>query len=210
MTPRKAQRHAKKPSQSNLNFQVQPSDYESESQFIVPPTRTNTDLNLSVLKRYSPDIITILSIAPSAVIYNFLPTEQTWEKADVEGTLFVCQLQASPLANKDRYSIVVLNKKGLENLIVEMCEVQDVEITTQFLILRWTDESGERIVGVYIHEDQEDTRVVNCNLIKECWLSVAEKENVDEPKEYGEEVFDDSDGQFVGKSVSINQLFGRQ
>ena len=127
----------------------------------------------------------------------------------MEGTLFVCQLQASPLASKDRYCIVVLNRKGLENLIVEMCEVQDVEITAQFLILRWSDESGEKIVGLFIHEDQEDTRVVNCNLIRECWLSVAEKENLEESKQYGEDVFEDSDGQFVGKSVSINQLFGR-
>lgn len=209
MTPRKGPRHAKKTSQSNLNVQVQPSDYESESPFIAPTERTNTDLNLSVLKRYSPDIITILSIAPAAVIYNFLPSEQTWEKADVEGTLFVCQLETSPLASRDRYNIIVLNKKGLENLIVEMSEVQDVEITAQFLILRWTDESGERILGVYIHEDQEGTREVNCNLIKECWESVAEKENAEEPKQYGEEVFEDSDGQFVGKSVSVNQLFGR-
>ena len=209
MTPRKTQRHAKKPSQSNLNFQVQPSDYESESQFIVPTTRTNTDLNLSVLRRYIPDITTILSIAPAAVIYNFIADEQTWEKADVEGTLFVCQLQASPLASKDRYSIAVLNKKSMDNLIVEMNVVQDVEITTQFLILRWTDDTGERIVGVYIHEDQEDTRVVNCNLIKECWLSVTETEDTEEPKQYGEDVFEDSDGQFVGRSVSVNQLFGR-
>jgi len=209
MTPRKAQRHAKKPSQSNLSFQVQPSDYESESQYIVPTSRTNTDLNLSVLKRYLPEITIILSIAPAAVIYNFSPSGQTWEKADVEGTLFVCQLQSSPLTGKDRYSIVVLNKKGMDNLIVEMSEVQDVEITAEFLILRWTDDSGEKIMGIYIHEDQEDTRVVNCNLIRECWLSVAEKEDAEEPRQYGEDIYEDSDGHFAGKSVSVNQLFGR-
>ena len=213
MTPRKSQRHDKKSSQSNLAQQVQPSDYESEaSPYAAPPTtRSNTDLNFSVLKRYLPALNTILLIAPSAVIYKFMPNEQTWERADIEGTLFVCQLDSLPSQpKKERFCVVVLNRKGLENLIVEMRKVQEVEMQLEFLILRWMEETGERVVGFHIHAVEEDTRDKTVKLIQECWEAVSEKGAVEEPsKQYGEDVFEDSDGQFMGRSVTVNQLFGR-
>lgn len=177
MTPRKTQqqqRQRRPRTTSNLgNQQILPSDYESEAPYVAPSTtRSNTELNLRVLQRYSPSITTILSIAPSAVIYNFLPSDQTWEKAELDGTLFVCQMLSAQAGGKERYCIIILNKRGLENMIVDMAEVRDVEISTEFLILRWADGEEEKIQGVYIHADKEDTREVNCRLIKECWESV--------------------------------------
>jgi len=188
MTPRKAQQRPRRPrAQSNLGSQsqIQPSDYESETPYIAPPTRTNTDLNLSVLRRYVPTISSILSIAPSAVIYNFLAHEQTWDRAEIDGTLFVCQLFP---ADGDKFCIVVLNKRGLDNLIVDLGQVRDVEITSEFLILRWVDNGTEKIQGVYIHADKEDTREVNCRCIKHLW-EVSENRVADQVSSYGEEVF---------------------
>ncbi|KAH8602341.1 Dcp1-like decapping family protein [Bisporella sp. PMI_857] len=209
MTPARGRRHAKNKSQSNLPVQIQPSDYESEAPYAAPPTRTNTEMNLSVLRRYEPSISTVMSIAASAVIYNFSLTEQTWEKADIEGTLFVCKLQPVGNSRIERYGIVVLNKKSFENLMVDMSEVTDVEITPELLIVRLAQVVGERILGIYIHADKEQTREENCRLIKECWESVHEQENTKEGSQYGADVFEDSEAQHVGKTISVNQLFGR-
>lgn len=197
MTPRKAQqaRPPRRPrAQSNLANQVQqqPSDYESETPFIAPPTRTNTDLNLSVLQRYYASITTILSIAASAVIYNFLPNEQTWDKAELDGALFVCQLTPSQMGT-DRFCIVILNKRGLDNLYVEISQVLNVEVSTEFLILRYMEGGEEMVRGVFIHPDKEETREVHCRLITDCWeeevLNIKKGTLDGEVSSYGEEVF---------------------
>jgi len=83
---------------------------------------------------------------------------------------------------------VVLNKRGLDNLIVDLGQVRDVEITSEFLILRWVDNGTEKIQGVYIHADKEDTREVNCRCIKHLW-EVSENRVADQVSSYGEEVF---------------------
>lgn len=193
MTPRKerAPRGRRPRTQSNLATQpLQVSGDESEAPFVAPPVRKNTDLNLSVLKRYNPAIETILSIASSAVIYNYLPDEKTWEKAEIDGTLFVCQLETSQVSGKEGYCVVVLNKRGLDNLIVEMEDVRDVEITTEFLILIWGELGKEKTQGIYIHADKENTRVLNSRLIKECWEKAAGKgDGNGEVSSYREEVF---------------------
>lgn len=209
MTPVKGRRHAKNKSQSNIPIQVQPSDYESEVPYAAPPTRTNTEMNLSVLRRYDPTISTVMSIAASAVIYNFSLTEQTWEKADIEGTLFVCKLEPTGSSGKERYSIVVLNKKSFENLMVDMREVKDVDIQPEILIVRLAQGVGEKVLGIYIHADKEESRDDNCRLIKECWESIQAQENTEEVSQYNAEVFENLDNQTAGKTISVNQLFGR-
>src|SRR5437868_5642645 len=106
MTPRKPkQRHHQRPSSTHL-AQIQVSDYDSDivayntkhAHHVPSPTRTNTELNLSVLRRYNPLVRNILSIAANAVIYLFSPSLQQWEKAGIEGTLFVCDTEPYPMA----------------------------------------------------------------------------------------------------------------
>jgi predicted RNA-binding protein len=126
------------------------------------------------------------------VIYNFLPTEQTWEKAELDGTLFVCQLEPSQVSGKERYCIIILNKRGLDNMIVDMADVTYVEKAEELLILRWINGEEEKVQGVFFHLDKDDTREVNCRLITECWesVTVADNEMMDgEVSSYGEEVF---------------------
>lgn len=192
-TPRRAQRQKRPQTQSSsANYAPQPSGDDSEAPFVIAPTRKNTDLNLTVLKRHHPSITTILSIASSAVIYNFSPVEHQWDKAEVDGTMFVCQRTPSPSSGRDRYCLVVLNKRSLENLIVDMADVRDVEITAEFLILIWGEHGKEKTQGIFIQPDTQDTKDVNCRLIKECWESEAEGGNAimdEQVSSYGEEVF---------------------
>ncbi|PSS22557.1 hypothetical protein M430DRAFT_137930 [Amorphotheca resinae ATCC 22711] len=179
MTPRNGH-----PRHSHHHHQpVQASDYDSETAYTAPqqlPVRSNTELNLSVLRRYKPSISSILSIAASCQIYNYFPADQTWDKAEMAGTLFVCQLapfSPASVGGQDRYCIIILNKKGLDNLIIEMQDVLEVEITAEIMIIRFLErgQAGlqgslgeEKVLGFFI-QDQEDTRQLNCTLIKEFW-----------------------------------------
>lgn len=145
----------------------QPSDNDSDMPtHLPPPTRTNTDLNLSVLRRYFPSTRTILSIAANAVVYAFSASTGQWEKSGIEGALFVCETE-------EGFVVVVLNRHGLENLVLDVREVRDVEVTSEFLILRVPGEGeGEKVMGLWIHGDRDDTREKNAGTILQCWEKV--------------------------------------
>ena len=109
--------------QPSFQHILQTSDYESDnpaylSDLTPQPqraTRTNDELNLAVLRRHNPEISSILSIAPYAVIYTFSPHPQpAWIKSGTEGSLFICQLVPGPQLGDDRYIAIVLNRRGLE------------------------------------------------------------------------------------------------
>ncbi|KAG9239248.1 hypothetical protein BJ875DRAFT_220784 [Amylocarpus encephaloides] len=213
MTPRKTRgRHQQNTSQS---IPVQASDYESEA-FYEPhvTTRSNTELNLAVLRRYHPSIQSILSIAPSAQIYTYVPESSSWNKTDIEGTLFVCQLAPATLSGRIHYCIVVLNRRGLDNLIMNMAAVENVEITGEFLMIgvrssedpniRPEEGAEMKTLGFFIHADKLDTREVNCQLIKEKW----EEEGA---QRHGEGATEPQKSEATdGRKLNLADLFGSQ
>ncbi|EMC96999.1 hypothetical protein BAUCODRAFT_48463, partial [Baudoinia panamericana UAMH 10762] len=147
---RKSSRHAKLEPQPITDYDtdtVNPSDAAPSLE--APPVRTNTELNLTVLRRYSPDLEHILSIAPFAVLYTFSTESSQWEKCGIEGTLFVCQL-----AGTARYSAIILNRKSLDNFITDLVSADDVEITAEYVILQALNSEGTpQIYGIWIFED---------------------------------------------------------
>ena len=62
----------------------------------------------------------------------------------------------------------------MENLVVRVAEVRDVEVTSEFLILRLPggEDGGEKVVGLWIHGDKDDTREKNAGTIVQCWERV--------------------------------------
>ncbi|QKD48823.1 uncharacterized protein FOBCDRAFT_287696 [Fusarium oxysporum Fo47] len=137
-TPRKA-RHSRQPS----NRIPAVSDYESDAaaihaDYAPPPPRTNTELNLSVLQRYLPSIHTILSIAANAVIYTFNSASESWEKSGVEGTMFVCAQSPLPEdpGQRPRACVFVLNRRGLDNVIVDLSRVTHAEVSGELVIMK--------------------------------------------------------------------------
>ncbi|KAI4165642.1 MAG: hypothetical protein LQ342_000584 [Letrouitia transgressa] len=161
---------------------AQPSDCESDvptyihSDTLPPPSaqRTNSELNLSVLRRHLPSIISIVSIAPYAVVYDFVSTSEgvQWEKLGVEGTLFICQQSPDPTTASERYSALVLNRKGLNDF---KCPLEgEIEFEDGYIILRSIDEgNGEKIYGLWIFEEHEGSstagvRELNARIIQDC------------------------------------------
>ena len=203
MTPRKARQRHHNTSAQPVPAAILTSDYDSEA-FYEPnlPTRSNTELNLAVLRRYRPSIQTILSIAPSAQIYTYSPSTTSWLKTDTEGTLFVCQLSPAGPAGLVNYCIVVLNRRGLENLILDLNTIENVEITDEFLMvgMQGEGEEGMKMLGFFIHADKSDTREVNCRLIRDKWEEVSGASVVENVQSVVQN----------GRRLSLRDLFGSQ
>ena len=212
MTPRKTQaRHKNQPSQpqARLLQQVQASDYESEDPYNPQPlpTRTNTELNISVLRRYVPSITDIPSLASSTDVYTYSPSTQAWERAEITGTMFVCELN-----HGNGYCIVILNKKGMDNLIINMADMLEVELTAEFLIVRFLDKGEEKALGFFIQDVPVDTRETNSLLIKGCWEQVMEERGgVQSQVEVLQDLMaEERAGPVAGQRLSLSELFGRQ
>ncbi|KAL8926101.1 MAG: hypothetical protein Q9172_001929 [Xanthocarpia lactea] len=164
-----------------MSAHLQPSDqYDSDVPLPpaqdIPPQRTNAELNLSVLQRHLPSITTIISIAPYAVVYIFTSTLQNgpaWEKSGIEGTLFVCQQTPDERDGTERYSVVVLNRKGLNDFICPLSG--DIDFEAGYIILHSTntEEGEENIWGLWIFEEDEGSstagmREANAKIIQNC------------------------------------------
>ncbi|KAH0366170.1 PH domain-like protein, partial [Aureobasidium melanogenum] len=162
-----------------------PSDYDTDTAYATDamtslppaapiPARTNEELNLSVLQRHDPSVHQILSVAPFAVVYTFNPVSSSWEKQGTEGTLFVCSL-LPPVGGPqvERYSCIVLNRRGLENFSSELFSAESVQVTDDYVILQVEGEDGSaNIYGLWIFAEEGgstvQTRVVNALIIQEC------------------------------------------
>jgi hypothetical protein len=71
---------------------------------------------------------------------------------------------------------VVLNKKGLENLVIDIANIQGLEGTeenAEILMVHFLKrEMGEDMVlGIFIHPDG-DARMVNVRKILDCWHEI--------------------------------------
>ncbi|KAM0338557.1 hypothetical protein ACHAPQ_002211 [Fusarium lateritium] len=206
-TPRKP-RHSRQPS----NRIPAVSDYESDAaaihtDYAPPPPRTNTELNLSVLQRYLPSIHTILSIAANAVIYTFNSGSESWEKSGVEGTMFVCA--QSPLPEDpgqvSRACVFILNRRGLDNVIVDLSRVSHAEVSGELVIMRVEGDwgKGDKVLGVWIHNDKDETREVNAAIIQEAWKIARSGDPVEtQGPEAGPAM------QAMGRRLSLSDLFG--
>ena len=218
----------------------QASDYESDNPAYVPDlplprppeTRTIDELNLTVLQRHNHEVSSILSIAPYAVIYEFnAQPEPTWNKAGIEGSLFICQLTPGPQLGEDRYSAIVLNRRGLENFEAELREADNtgVEITDDYVIVSLMEEGIQKIFGIFIFSEgpgssTEKTRTLNAELMKQCAvqaglsLKAAEAaaaeallaQNNGHAHAEQPSVEEATLGVPTGRQTSLQELFGRQ
>ncbi|KAL6713102.1 hypothetical protein ACLMJK_009223 [Lecanora helva] len=146
----------------------------------IPPNhlRTNSALNHAVLRRHLPTTTSIDLIVPYAVVYAFHRTPNSWEKLGIEGSLFVVRTQTEEQKQQDEryresgegdvgeigrggYSIVVLNRRGLENFVVGLRRRGEVEVSGDIIIVRdgegrdrEGEDGGEKIFGLWIFDEE--------------------------------------------------------
>jgi hypothetical protein len=249
-TPRKS-RHRHNASSSGPR-QVAASDYESDAVYYMehreappskPPTRDNNELCLSVLRRYQPTIRSLLAVASNAVVYSFLESAGAWEKYGVEGTLFVCDQDpiSAPGTGQvlPRVCVFVLNRRSMENLVVDLLRVSDCEMTGELLVFRLdgsdaADSTGgedagtgtgeKKVFGIWIHEDESNPRSVYTGLIMNAWqqarqalesyLQSAPEDSVagNNGVSLSEAAGDatESDALAAGRRISMTDLFGQK
>jgi hypothetical protein len=213
-TPRRTrQRHQN--SESHAQAPLQASDYDSEAFYVEPPhTRTRDQINEDVIKKYVPSLNNIIAVGPNAVIYTFAPDFGNWDKANIEGSMFICQLTPSPVTGGTRHCIIVLNRKGVENLIIESSEIEDVEIKDEILILRFQSHGEIKTMGVYIHGDEYYPRDYICQLVKAHWETAMEERTEVGSEEYDGDVLQSieasEENRPMGRRISLSELFGRR
>jgi Dcp1-like decapping family len=240
MTPRKPKSHPahypKHPVQNPTHHErtisqqaIQPSDYESDTlahipDLAPPPLRTNDDLNLAVLKRHNPSISRIVSLANYAVVYLYSQKSGVWDKVGIEGSLFVCQLSPTQnhLPSIERYSLVILNRRGLDNFTRELENGDDVEITSEYVIIR----VGQQAYGLWIFDEPGTStggqRMLNANFIKECAIAAEDSrsyalQDLGDEVEATEQAKEDEAAEAeaagavaMGRQLSLRELFGQQ
>ncbi|KAI0403334.1 PH domain-like protein [Xylaria palmicola] len=161
------------------------SDGESDAymaQPSVPPAlagRTNTELNLGVLRRYLPSITAVLSIAASAVVYTLQPPSE-WKRSNLEGTMFICSQRKAPADAAESGCLFILSRKGLQNLVLDLDTVAEFERADDLLIFKLdyaahevhleTGEAVEPLVlGLWTYAEDESDRQTNAALINDMW-----------------------------------------
>ncbi|KAI5303542.1 hypothetical protein KEM56_007442 [Ascosphaera pollenicola] len=225
----------------------QPSDYETDTQEAYPtanaldqsgndlfasavpevgnlfPDRSNEELNIKVVQRYNPEVYRIMSLAPYAVVYNFNTSAASWEKSGIEGTMFVCELVPGSLG-EERYTVFVLNRRGMNNFECQLIDGSDVELTPEYIILKIEErgdegasESDPSIVGLWIYTEAfpnstSDARALNAQIIKECashagdTLKLAKERLASERKKAQQP----GDLHSPGRTISLHEMFGQQ
>ncbi|KAF2457199.1 hypothetical protein BDY21DRAFT_286470 [Lineolata rhizophorae] len=202
------------------------------------PSRSNAQLNLSVLQRHNTLVSGIVSIAPYAVVYLFTPTSQQWEKSGIEGTMFVCALRRTD-TGIERFCVIILNRRGLNNFELELTSTDGIELTEDFIILRadnnpiHEDEfATPQFYGLWIFSEPppsstSDARAVNAQVIHHCAAQAeATKKAVEEkigsvrgnygaPSDSGDDNLEEDNNEEalsapMGRQLSLRELFGQQ
>jgi hypothetical protein len=216
MAPRKAQSRASHPQPQP---QPQPSDYETDAAPIavdvpLPPPRSNEELNFSVLRRVYPDLVAIEHVTPYAALYTFNLETQQWEKVGIEGTLFICQLSASPIG-ADRYCAIIYNRRGLDNFYQELTSSDEMEITDPYVIIQ-----GDLVYGIWIFADPPPASTANCRIeTAEKMMEIASRAQASREAKEAEgrhgvreasEHVEAASSAPMGRQLSLRELFGQQ
>ena len=133
------------------------SDYESDGHYLSdipgpPSTRTNEELNLSVISRYRSDATTLEYVVPYVVVYTFSPESLGWEKSGMEGSTFLCGLSPNTEYGY-RCAVVVLNRRGLDNLNIELVSSDSVDITDEYVIIKHETPEQTHIYGLWVFRE---------------------------------------------------------
>jgi hypothetical protein len=125
------------------------------------------NLYLKGLQRLNANISEIIEDIPHVALYRYYPFSaqaNKWIRMEIEGSAFITRNNSfSP-----RYSFIIMNKKGDNDLILAVCEqIEKVKLQEQYLMLKCKknsllDEGEEeeddveeesKIYGIWIHDD---------------------------------------------------------
>lgn len=104
--------------------------------------------SLQLLQRMNETVFEIIHDATQSAVYNFNLKTSGWEKAGIEGALFVTRNSVAPY-----YSVFVLNKLAPENFSLNLDTVINVSCQSPFIMLRYATQGAPAIAGLWFHDD---------------------------------------------------------
>ena len=104
--------------------------------------------NLSALQNIDPSIQEIISDASHIAVYEFATVEGNWKRYNVEGAAFVVRKVSG-------YLLIVLNKQGLNNLVLDLADCVKTKIQTPYIMLKCSTKKAPIIFGLWFHNDDE-------------------------------------------------------
>ncbi|KAL7550089.1 hypothetical protein ACHAWF_013324 [Thalassiosira exigua] len=121
---------------------------------------TRLKANLRALQRIDTNIVDLAITATHVVLYEFNNDKRTWEKKNVEGSLFVTKRSDSP-----RFKIIVLNRSSTENLEVPVTASFQMQVKDPYMIFRDSSASkagaDETIRGIWFHDGKERDQIAS-------------------------------------------------
>ena len=160
------------------------------------PSDLVPQFNFAVLRRYMPALRAITCSAPTAQAYAWNNVAGSWVKQNMEGPLFTCELEPPSGTTLPHSCLFLLNRKGLENMAIDLMHVSDLEPLEGLLSFRMdgngglgehgagelSDATGDsdglehgaenarrKVMGIWIHPDEPDRREVNHSVIMSAW-----------------------------------------
>jgi hypothetical protein len=115
------------------------------------------NIHLRGLQLVHRNVLEILEDISHLALYEFIPTDKQWKKLDIEGSAYITRNSCTPF-----YSLIVVNKKGSEDFIVNICEqIQKVKLQDEYLMLRCnlfaednlTISIGVKVYGLWIGDE---------------------------------------------------------
>ena len=106
--------------------------------------------NLSALQKIDENVLEIVSEASHTALYKFDAASTKWERFAVEGAVFITRNCLPPF-----YSLIVLNKMGPDDFILDMSTVQKAKIQDSYVMLRYSTGGAPIIMGFWLRDDSE-------------------------------------------------------
>jgi mRNA-decapping enzyme 1B len=132
---------------------VSPSDWKMATVTINEQARKEANLRL-LQRSMDRSIVDILGSATHVVLYDFDTVSNSWEKSNVEGSLFLCVKQ------NGRYTLVILNRNSPDNYPMDLDAGFQVQLNDPYLIFRNSDAAGTLTIrGVWFPNADERTQL---------------------------------------------------
>ncbi|KAL7543775.1 hypothetical protein ACHAXR_013088 [Thalassiosira sp. AJA248-18] len=147
---------------------------------------TRRKANLRVLQRIDSNIVDLAITATHVVLYEFNNAKRTWEKKNVEGSLFVTKRSDAP-----RFKLIVLNRSSTENLEVPITASFQMQVKEPYMIFRDSSASiageDETIRGIWFHDGNERDQIASyLEQVVKSLIKIEEMErNHPPPQSYG-------------------------
>jgi mRNA-decapping enzyme 1B len=105
--------------------------------------------NLRLLQKSDPTISDLLGSATHVVLYNFSQQSQSWEKSNVEGSLFLTS------TTSNGYILVILNRNAPENYKIQLTPDFQLQNSIPYLIFKQQQDANVVIRGIWFPNDDE-------------------------------------------------------